>query len=234
MIDIKTLQESALSWGADFFGIADLTPVSAEVKRYGFADIEQYPRALSIGIVLLDPIVDQLPNQGNPLVPTNYYSHCYQLINQRLDILSSRLSSMIQRRGYQAYPILASKRAFPEELRAEFSHKMAAHLAGLGWIGKSCLLVTPEKGPRVRWSTILTDAPLPADAAPLSQQCGDCLECVKICPAHAFTGRAFKPGEVRGKRYDAHKCAALFDEKKAAGELPVCGLCLYVCPFGKK
>ncbi len=33
-------------------------------------------------------------------------------------------------------------------------------MAGLGRIGKSCLLITPEAGPRVHWATVLTDAPM--------------------------------------------------------------------------
>ena len=47
-----------------------------------------------------------------------------------------------------------------ERQRAVFSNKLAAHLAGLGWIGKSCLLITPQVGPRVRWVSVLTEAPL--------------------------------------------------------------------------
>ena len=40
------------------------------------------------------------------------------------------------------------------------SHKLVAHLAGLGRIGRSCLLLTPGAGPRVRLATVLTNAPL--------------------------------------------------------------------------
>jgi len=228
------LESFVLSQGADFFGIADLVPVFEEIRSRGFSDISAYPRSVSIGIALLDPIVDKLPQKDELPNKINYYHHCYQLINQRLDLLSSQLSSLLQQKGYKAYPILASKRVIEDELKAEFSHKLAANMAGLGWIGKSCLLITPAKGPRVRWATVLTDAPLPAAAATLSQKCGDCLECVNICPTQAFTGRAYIPGETREKRYNAHKCAEYFDAKKAAGKLPVCGLCLYICPYGKK
>ncbi|MBA1336928.1 MAG: hypothetical protein HPY66_3364 [Firmicutes bacterium] len=34
--------------------------------------------------------------------------------------------------------------------------------------------------------------------------------------------------------YDARKCERYFDSMKEKGELEVCGLCLYVCPFGRK
>ena len=83
----------------------------------------------------------------------NYHHHAYQVINQQLDLMVSRLSREIQKKGYQALPIPASERYDDERICAVFSHKLAAHLAGQGWIGKSCLLVTTEAGPRVRWIT---------------------------------------------------------------------------------
>jgi epoxyqueuosine reductase QueG len=104
----------------------------------------------------------------------------------------------------------------------------------LGWIGKSCLLITPDMGPRVRWATVLTDAPLIKTGEPMPEHCGDCKECVDICPVHAFTGQPFRENQPREIRYDASKCDryfAMMREKDA--ELAVCGLCLYVCPYGK-
>ena len=110
---------------------------------------------------------------------------------------------------------------------------MAAHLAGLGWIGKSCLLVTPEAGPRVRWTTVLTDAPLKA-GTPMEMRCGDCHECVDICPVKAFTGRNFIESEPREARYDARRCEKYLKGLEASTGYGVCGMCLYICPHGKK
>jgi epoxyqueuosine reductase len=86
-----------------------------------------------------------------------------------------------------------------------FSHKLVAHLAGLGWIGKSCLLVTLEVGPRVRWASVLTDAPLMA-GEPLEERCGECRGCVEVCPVGAFSGRSFFSDEPRAARLDVFKC----------------------------
>ena len=132
-------------------------------------------------------------------------------------------------------PIPAAKRVDSERICAVFSHKLAAHLAGLGWIGKSCLLVTPQAGPRARWATVLTDAPLAATGAPMDERCGECVQCVEICPMQAFTGAPFRAEEPREKRFDARKCERYFDAMKAKDtETAVCGLCLYVCPYGNK
>jgi epoxyqueuosine reductase QueG len=104
----------------------------------------------------------------------------------------------------------------------------AARLAGPGWIGRSCLLVTPEAGPRVRWGTVLTDADLPCGPGPIADRCGKCEACVKACPAGAFTGRAFREEEPVEVRYDRPKCRA-YQQGVA-----VCGLCIAVCPHGRK
>ena len=186
----ESLKKFAIAHGADFYGVADLTMAKEAITDQSGPDIAAYSRAISIGIRLMDPIVDRLPQRSERAVSVSYKTHCYDVINDRLDLVISELSSLVQREGYKAYPIPSSERVDDRRICALFSHKMAAHLAGLGWIGKSCLLVTPEAGPRVRWATILTDAPLKA-GKPMEQRCGSCMECTNICPQHAFTGRNF-------------------------------------------
>jgi len=94
-------------------------------------------------------------------------------------------------------------------------------------------LVTPEFGPRVRWATVLTDAPLTPSGEPMPVQCSDCQECVDICPPHAFTGRNFHESEPRELRYDAHACSRYLASRSETVGVGVCGLCLYVCPYGR-
>jgi len=228
------IKEIAEIQGADFCGVADLSPAREAILAQGGPLIAAYPRGISVGIVLLHTIVDQLPNSAERAVAVNYRHHCYEVINQRLDFLVSLMSGLLQREGYQALPVPASKRVDDERICAVFSHKMTAHLAGLGWIGKSCLLVTPEEGPRVRWASVLTDAPLRVTGNPMEERCGSCKQCVEVCPIHAFTGEAFLASDPREKRFDAGKCDRYFAAmKKKDAELAVCGLCLYVCPYGK-
>jgi epoxyqueuosine reductase QueG len=162
-----------------------------------------------------------------------YKHHAYDLVNQRLDHIASPLAGLIQRTGYRALPIPASQTLDDERLCGLFSHKMAAHLAGLGWIGRSCMLITPQAGPRVRWATVLTDAPLQATGGPMEQRCGTCQECVEICPVQAYTGEPYRLGEPREVRFAAQKCDKYFDTIQEIKGVPVCGLCLYVCPHGR-
>jgi epoxyqueuosine reductase len=230
----EELTDLGLSLGADFWGVADLGPAEADIIAQGGTLVAGFPRAISIGIGLFHPIVDQLPRRADRAVATSYKHHCYDFINFRLDYISSRLSSILQKAGHRALPVPASKRADDERICGVFSHKMAAHLAGLGWIGKSCLLVTPEAGPRVRWATVLTDAPLEVTGEPLDERCGTCRQCVEICPVAAFTGEPFRPGDPREVRFDAQKCDRYFDEMHRTQAWAVCGMCVYVCPHGRK
>lgn len=228
------LRKQSFDLGADLFGIADLARARYAIEAQGGPEPASYPKAISIGIILLDSIVDQLPGRSDRSVSVAYRHHAYDVVNDQLDSIILRLSRELEREGYRAYPISASQRVNDEKICAAFSHKMAAHLAGLGWIGKSCLLVTPEAGPRVRFATILTDAPLEATGGPMGQRCGECQECVRICPVSAFTGRAFVEDEPREARYDALKCQDyLKDMEKKTGRA-VCGMCLYICPHGRK
>jgi epoxyqueuosine reductase len=229
------LRHMAMNWGADYFGIADLSAARDVILEQGGMEIAEYPCAISIGIALLHPIVDQLPRRSQRAVAVSYRSHCYDVINARLDQITSCLGGILQRQGWRAFPVPASKRVDDDRICAVFSHKLGAHLAGLGWIGKNCLLITPDLGPRVRWATVLTDAPLEATGGSMEERCGDCRECVDVCPVKAFTGEPFRVGEPRGVRFAAHKCDRYFAAMKAKDpEMAVCGLCLYVCPCGRR
>jgi len=226
------LEAVALRLGADLYGVADLTPAHAALSSWA-GDLVTYPRSISVGVRLPGAVVDALPRDDRAALQS-YSQHAYQVINQRLNLIASALGSALQREGWRAFPIDASGTPYPDRLYGAFSHKMGARLAGLGWIGKSCLLVTPQFGPRVRWATVLTDAPLEPTGSPIGDGCGACRQCVDICPARAFTGRAFAEGEPRELRYDAHACQRYLEGRKDTVGEGVCGLCLYVCPYGRR
>ena len=228
------INDTAAVQGITYVGVADLAGVQKVVLEQGGTDVAGYPYAVSLGITLFNTIVDELNRRSERTVALNYKHHAYDLVNLRLDLAASLIGGIIQGEGYRALPVPASKRYDEERLTGAFSHKMGAHLAGLGWIGKSCLLVTREDGPRVRWVTVLTDAPLEPTGQPEEERCGSCTKCVDICPTKAFTGQPFREHEPREARYDARKCDKYFKAMENSGRTAVCGLCLYVCPYGKK
>jgi epoxyqueuosine reductase QueG len=219
--------------GIDLIGVADLAPAREPMARFGRLDAARYPRAISIGLRIPDSIVEGLADRGGRHASVAYRTHGRETLNLRLDLAASRMASLLQREGFAALPIPASRRTDDATLSAAFSHKMAASLAGLGWIGKSCLLVTPQFGPRVRWATVLTDAPLQPTGRMMDERCGECARCAEACPAKAIHGRAFIPGEEREARCDARACGAYLDEMETA-DGAVCGMCVYACPHGRR
>jgi epoxyqueuosine reductase QueG len=228
------VQKIIITNGGSYFGVADLSSAKASIVEQGGPEAGKYPFSISIGITLFHPVVDLLPNRSQRSVALNYRHHCYDIVNQRLDLIASIVASYIQGNGYRAFPLPAAERIDDERICAQFSHKLGARLAGLGWIGKSCLLITPDNGPRVRWVTVLTDAPLKPTGEVMEDKCGNCNACINICPVNAFTGRVFKEGEPRELRYDAKKCEEYFKSMDKSGQIKVCGMCVYVCPFGLK
>jgi epoxyqueuosine reductase len=227
------LRTLALCLGADYFGIADLSSAHDFILGQGGKRVARYPRAIAIGIGLLDSLVDLLPDKDSEGAIV-YRHNSYDVVNQMLDQIGIRVANELQRAGYYAFPVPASKRTSDEKICGIFSQKLAAHLAGLGWIGKSCLLITPDHGPRVRWVSILTDAPLHPTGSRMEQRCGDCTACMDICPQNAFTGRIFSEAEPREARFDAAACDRYYSEMEKKKSAEVCGLCLYICPHGRK
>jgi epoxyqueuosine reductase QueG len=91
----------------------------------------------------------------------------------------------------------------------------------------------PEHGPRVRLATVLTHAALEA-GTPLSDRCGDCRECVEVCPVRAFTGVRFDPSEPSDVRFRAHLCKDYSQRRERFLGEGLCGLCVYICPYGQR
>jgi epoxyqueuosine reductase QueG len=122
-------------------------------------------------------------------------------------------------------------------LITDFSHKMAATRAGLGWIGKPDLFVSEKFGPRVRLATLLTDAELPVSSLTYDEsRCGACDACVRECPAKAASGASWNIKTERNTFFDAFKCrdkCRELSKKNLDKNISICGICISVCPIGK-
>jgi epoxyqueuosine reductase len=224
------LESMVKEMGTTHFGIADLTPARERICEQGGGFLTQFPRAVSHGFALADGIVNTLVHHENIAALSTYWYYVYRIVNPRLDSISLMLAQSLDKAGFQAFVVPSSQTVDRTRLVGVFSHKLAAHLAGLGWIGKSALLITPEHGPRVRWGTVLTDAPLEA-GPPIDEMCRDCDECVKGCPAHAFTGQAFDKPRPRSEIFAAEACHRYLRERETLHR--ACGMCVYICPFGR-
>jgi epoxyqueuosine reductase len=224
------LESLAKDMGATYFGIADLTSARQCITEQGGESLARFPRSVSHGFVLVDCIVDTLVDHRNIAVLHSYWYYLYRIMNPRLDAISAMLAQSLEKAGFQAFIVPSSQTVDRTQLTGVFWHKLAANLAGLGWIGKSALLITPEHGPRVRWGTVLTDAPFTVGIS-MDEMCSDCCECVNACPAHAFTGQAFDEPKGRSEIFAAEACDCYLSKRENLDR--ACGICVYICPFGR-
>ncbi len=83
------------------------------------------------------------------------------------------------------------------------SNAPLAVAAGLGEIGWSGLLLTPEFGPRHKFVFLLTTAKLPEDAAYSGLKlCKKCGNCVSTCPVKALDKNHPQVSKISGKEYE--------------------------------
>jgi epoxyqueuosine reductase QueG len=75
----------------------------------------------------------------------------------KIDIITARLSEMLQKNGYAAFSV---PKIETNEKLFLYLHKLAARMAGLGRIEKNCTVKTLDGGRYVNWGTVLTNAPL--------------------------------------------------------------------------
>ncbi|MGD2126512.1 MAG: 4Fe-4S double cluster binding domain-containing protein [Desulfobacteraceae bacterium] len=225
------IKNKAIGWGADLVGVADVEPLTA-LKLDPPDLLEPFSRAISVALALplaaFEGIVDR---------PTPIYLAIYQTANRMLDEIAFKIATALDKDGYFSLPVPASQVLDWEGWYGAISHKAVARMAGLGWQGKNLLLVTPRYGSRVRLVTILTKASLDVDE-PRENRCGACHECRDACPAGAIKGvNTTDHYTGRDEAMYFSRCA-----EKVAGEFaklpqigtPICGVCIKVCPFGRK
>jgi epoxyqueuosine reductase len=213
------------------WGFADLTGL-LDPKFSGF----NY--GISIGRHLDNNIVGGITHG-----PTaEYYSH-YKKINGDLSLLISEIANDLKKSGIESITIPPSVSTdeldtiYSKTLRTDLSHKMVATRAGLGWIGKTDLLITKKFGPRLRLASILLKEHPGKTSKPINKsRCGGCNLCSEACPATAANGKKWDITVLREEFFDPWKCrdqCAEFGRIMFLSEARVCGICVEVCPFGK-
>ena len=224
MKDVTTIvRDFLLNRGADLVGFANLS----NVKGVG------YPYGISVGIKLPKKIVEGIYDG-----PTAEYYQAYTNINQRLDTLVREGTAFLQSKNFKAQAQTTDFVVTQSENRTELPHKTIAIRAGLGWIGKNNLLITPQYGGGVRLSTILTDAPIKAATPIFKSLCGDCEICFAACPAQSIKGNDWELGMDRDEMFDMKACEAMTNQlsEKNFGNpsATICGICFARCPFTQR
>lgn len=225
------IKTQARLFGANLVGIADLQLLDG-IACEPVDLLARYRYAISLAVKLPNEVFEQLDDKPTPL-----YSQIYQNANALLNHVAMRLSSYIEEFGCRAQPLPASQILDMVKLNSHLSAKAVANVAGLGWQGKSLLIVTPEYGPRVRFATVLTDMELAPDQ-PVPNRCGSCTRCADACVAGAIKNISTDFHYTdREEALEFSQCSGkLLNEFRLLPnvEMPICGICIKVCPWGRR
>ncbi len=186
------------------------------------------PHAISM-LMPLDPLIVRGLRHG----PTEDYYEEYRRLNAALDQATGNLADVIRAHGRQAVAVPATLSEGQNGGTIHFSHKAAATSAGLGWIGKTALFVSPEFGPAVRLATVFTDLELPAGEPIRTGRCGACRDCVDACPAGCGRDVQWRAGMARDELFDAGACRHQMTLFQAV-DGQICGICIAACPYARR
>lgn len=178
------------------FGIAkfssvfnDLMPVQQEkIKEILNGHLNDYfdtGSIISLGIFYPAEIIDCINVVKNGVIDKeqwDIYSDEYQHLNEMLKEISREIA---QKFNGIAFPPTTETSAESFDSVIEFyphtiSHRVVAERAGIGWRGKSELIVTETHGPAVRFTSILINMPLNQNKI-IANRCGECIACLDVC-----------------------------------------------------
>jgi epoxyqueuosine reductase len=224
----KRIVRFARDHGVDLIGFAPVERWSeADEVPPEFRPQAIWPPARTVIVMGLEmplPIVETTPSV--------IHMEMYKTANAELDQLAYDLTRYLNRIGQPSFFFprdgYGSMKALKENNRAAFAHIPAARYAGLGTVGASHNLLTPEFGPRVRFVSVFTSARIPPDPMISKDLCIKCKACAKCCPKKAIRVR---PDRVIGD-YDDQACLEMAEELVARRCFP-CGICTKVCPIGQ-
>jgi epoxyqueuosine reductase QueG len=246
--------------GADLVGV-----VSADVLNAFPPDPlhPQTPERISEYCKSVIVIVSRIPVAAfrcKTNIPVQYID---MLVLRRMDKISFKLAEILEDAGWPSFVTAAQETDWSYK-RASYGRLSTRHLgieAGLGTFGLEVNILTPEFGPRVYLTGILTELELEGDAPMTEQVCigESCSRCLYSCPSDAVghfnilkrecstEAQEFGFGQITGymRKVIAAKPeerADMFKERdvfgfwqgllRVVGSFGDCPRCLAVCPVG--
>ena len=248
MIHKILITNTAKEVGFDIVGVVPAMPLEEESQRFGVWLSEGHHSTLSYlernvekrfdasrlvegaksvvvcGVAYLSEYSRGYPEGWRTKIASYALNRDYHLtIKEMLSALAERLKAH--------YPQLRF-RVFTDS--APLAEKSYARRAGLGWIGRNSLLVTPEYGSMLLLGELVMDEDVDEYDGPKEYVgCGECRRCIEACPN----------GAISEDRYiDTRRCIACRTiEPMAEGEsvdldgwIFGCDACQSVCPYNQR
>jgi epoxyqueuosine reductase len=239
-VDVEALRRVALEAGADVFGATSSSPFAAALetlesrKVMGLAgpihltyddpetasDVRRtFPWARSLVVVGCSYVGDASPPAERGAVIGRFGTKDHY---GRVRCVTRAVAEVLEGNGARTAALIDDNRLLD---------RAAAARAGLGWIGKSTMVLSPGHGPWLLLGSVATDLEL-EDTPPMRRSCGTCTACIPACPTGAITPEGL----------DSRRCISAW--LQASGSIPHwvrplierriygCDDCLTSCPPG--
>jgi len=206
MLDSKAIKDAAKMMGADVVGIGNIDRWNTAPPQMDPRFI--MPRAKSVIAMGFRVFRGSLRGIEEGTMFSNYSAMGYGGITYLyMPITVINLCKLIEDAGHEAMPMghQSDWRAIDEKgnIKKKYSRsvakgkpipdimvhmRIAGYLCGLGEIGYSKMLLTPEFGPRQRVGIVITELDLEPD--PVMEPgtlCNRCMACVRECPGNCIS-----------------------------------------------
>ena len=220
MVSSSKIKSVVIERGADLCGIAPADRFKAAPK--GFHPNDIYEKCKSVLV-----FAKRLPTESLFASSCIPYTHINNIIIKEVDLLTLKLSLELEDLGIKNVPLPSDdpyEHWVPNDSygRAILSLRHAGHLAGLGVLGKSTLLINCDFGNMIQLGAILLDVELEGDTIASYIGCpSECNLCLEVCPQSA----------LNGKTVDQKLCRPLSNYISEKGyNLKKCYLCRKICP----
>jgi len=210
----------------------DLSVLKQQIREYaesigyivGFTKIDRrfisgckdskfpYDTAVVLGMEMDSDLLNEVPQPGEKLFDFEIYVESGKRV---FDV-----ARFIRSKGYKCWA------------RVPFDGivKYPPHAinAGLGELGGNGVVITPQFGPRQRWTMISVDADIEPDEPVdygVADYCDACKLCIKACPPRAIPEERIWWRGVLKRKINDTRCFPYFERFEG------CGICLKICPF---
>jgi len=181
------IKSTAFDLGADLCGIASVGRFSSAPK--GFHPNDIYGDCHSVLV-----FAKRLPAESLFASSCIPYTYINRLITEEVDALTLTLSRKLDALGVKNVPVPSddpSEYWEPDRTYARgiLSLRHAGHLAGLGVLGKSTLLINDRLGNMIQLGALLLNEKLEGDPIATYEACKEnCQLCIQSCPSSALNG----------------------------------------------
>jgi epoxyqueuosine reductase QueG len=259
-LDAASVKKRARALGADLVGIASAKTLNAFPPDPRWPQTPERISPYCKSVIVLAQRIPVGAFRCKSNVPVQYID---MLVLRKMDKVAYRLAEELEAAGFPSLVAAAQETDWSYK-RASYGRLSTRHLgveAGLGTLGLEVNILTPEFGPRVYLTGILTELELEPDHPITEQVCigESCSRCLHSCPADAVLhfGIDKRACATEAQEFGFAQILKFFDEMidkpekspssmfasrdffgfwqgllRVVGSFGDCPRCLAVCPVG--